>query len=280
MSRENNGESSRRRGCAACKHQRRKCGDVCLLQPYFGVDRTEDLQAAQKVFGISNMNKMMRELEVKDRAKAIESLVWEAWLWNQDKVNGPLGHYRQLQQENALLKNQINHLNQKLQILSRSMSLGNLQGMVPNDSESGRTYGWNSENLASDLAMYNNNNSNINADVVRLPLNSYPTAPSWPIQQRQENLVLNNYGTNIGQPGCIVPSLVQSQQRGNLGNTRVANSFNAQGSHTGSAGFCENAQASVPNTNFMHGHRQGQQQMLTQKLRGEYHGSDNAILVF
>ncbi|KDP21035.1 hypothetical protein JCGZ_21506 [Jatropha curcas] len=154
------GESSNRHGCAACKHQRRKCNDNCLLKPCFGLERIEEFQAAQRVFGISNLNKMIKSLQAQDRHKAIESVIWEASIWKKDPINGPLGQYRKLEQENQFLKNQLIQQQQK-QIMSYPGRLG-LQGfnngVIQQNCDFPANYSYSysyDENIGTDLPMNN-----------------------------------------------------------------------------------------------------------------------------
>ncbi|KAF6148792.1 hypothetical protein GIB67_038125 [Kingdonia uniflora] len=64
--------------CASCKYQRRKCQEDCFLAPYFPSDRCEDFQLVQKLFGVSNVMKMLKSVAVEQRSMAAESLVIEA----------------------------------------------------------------------------------------------------------------------------------------------------------------------------------------------------------
>lgn len=75
MPRESNAEPRSKNVCTACKYVKRKCNECCLLSPYFPVERMADLEAAHRVFGISNMNKMIKRLQVQDRDKAAKSLL-------------------------------------------------------------------------------------------------------------------------------------------------------------------------------------------------------------
>lgn len=147
MSAEGNGERNNRHACAACKYQRRKCKEKeCPLYTYFPIDRTEEFQAAHKVFGISNMTKMIKDLPVQDKAKVVDSFVWEASAWKQDPVNGPLGLYRRVQQENELLKNQLNQRNQQAQQQTLPYPVP-LPAEGVNGAGIGPTIGYSKENM-------------------------------------------------------------------------------------------------------------------------------------
>lgn len=77
--------------CASCRHQRRRCPNDCIFRPYFPLRKREEFESARRVFGVSNMERMLRILEVQDREKAVESMIWEASCWSKDSINGPLG---------------------------------------------------------------------------------------------------------------------------------------------------------------------------------------------
>lgn len=114
-----NSNSYNRHACAACKHQRKKCHPgECVLAPFFPANKPEEFQAIQKVFGVKNLAKMLTCLDERDRQVAVLSYVWEAKLWMEDPVNGPLGHYNRLNQELQHVKNINRLLIQQIQLQS------------------------------------------------------------------------------------------------------------------------------------------------------------------
>lgn len=46
--------------CAACKMLRRRCDGKCILAPYFPSDEIEKFAGVHKVFGASNVIKMIQ----------------------------------------------------------------------------------------------------------------------------------------------------------------------------------------------------------------------------
>jgi len=46
--------------CAACKNQRRKCGQDCVLAPYFPATDPQRYACVQRVFGASNVARMLQ----------------------------------------------------------------------------------------------------------------------------------------------------------------------------------------------------------------------------
>lgn len=57
-------ESGRKQGvaspCAACKLLRRRCAQDCVFAPYFPADEPQKFASVHKVFGASNVNKMLQ----------------------------------------------------------------------------------------------------------------------------------------------------------------------------------------------------------------------------
>ncbi|GAB2272664.1 LOB domain-containing protein 2 [Dionaea muscipula] len=92
----NNGIQGTHQACAACKHQRKKCTEKCILAPFFAADKTREFQAVHKVFGVSNVQKIIKSLSEEDRKRAADSLVWEAFCRQKDPVLGPYAEYMNL----------------------------------------------------------------------------------------------------------------------------------------------------------------------------------------
>ncbi|XP_039005319.1 LOB domain-containing protein 2-like [Hibiscus syriacus] len=91
--------------CAASKHQRKKCDEVCILAPYFPANKCREFQAMHKVFGVSNMTKIVRNAGTdEDPKKVADSLIWEAFCWQKDPLLGPYGDYRKVYEELSLYK--------------------------------------------------------------------------------------------------------------------------------------------------------------------------------
>lgn len=97
MQRNNNGTSHP--ACAACKHQRKKCSVNCILAPYFPASRNREFQAVHKIFGVSNITKLVKNARDDDRRRVVESLVWEAFCRQRDPILGPYGEYRKVYDE-------------------------------------------------------------------------------------------------------------------------------------------------------------------------------------
>ncbi|CAI0554135.1 unnamed protein product [Linum tenue] len=76
--------------CAACKLQRRKCTQECIFAPHFPPDQPQKFANIHKVFGASNVAKLLSELPATHREEAVNSLAYEADARLKDPVYGCL----------------------------------------------------------------------------------------------------------------------------------------------------------------------------------------------
>ncbi|OAY33822.1 LOB domain-containing protein 36 [Manihot esculenta] len=77
--------------CAACKFLRRKCTQECVFAPYFPPDQPQKFASVHKVFGASNVAKLLNELNTSQREDAVISLAYEADARLRDPVYGCVG---------------------------------------------------------------------------------------------------------------------------------------------------------------------------------------------
>ncbi|KAF8006396.1 hypothetical protein BT93_K0639 [Corymbia citriodora subsp. variegata] len=94
--------------CGACKFLRRKCAADCVFAPYF---RTEQgparFAAIHKVFGASNVSKLLLHVPVAERCEAVFTIAYEAQARLRDPVYGCVSHIFALQQQVAYLQAQL-----------------------------------------------------------------------------------------------------------------------------------------------------------------------------
>ncbi|XP_040381888.1 LOB domain-containing protein 6 [Oryza brachyantha] len=97
--------------CAACKFLRRKCQPDCVFAPYFPPDNPQKFVHVHRVFGASNVTKLLNELHPYQREDAVNSLAYEADMRLRDPVYGCVAiisilqrNLRQLQQDLARAK--------------------------------------------------------------------------------------------------------------------------------------------------------------------------------
>ncbi|XP_043688272.1 LOB domain-containing protein 4-like [Telopea speciosissima] len=104
-------ETGRKQGapspCAACKLLRRRCAQDCVFAPYFPADEPQKFANVHKVFGASNVNKMLQELPAHQRGDAVSSMVYEANARVRDPVYGCVGAISSLQQQIDVLQTQL-----------------------------------------------------------------------------------------------------------------------------------------------------------------------------
>ncbi|CAA7399517.1 unnamed protein product [Spirodela intermedia] len=80
--------SPTRAPCAACKYLRRKCVPTCVFAPYFPQDRPGRFTCVHRIFGASNVSKILNDLDPVHHRRAADSLVYEAQLRLHDPVYG------------------------------------------------------------------------------------------------------------------------------------------------------------------------------------------------
>ncbi|XP_047328110.1 LOB domain-containing protein 4-like [Impatiens glandulifera] len=93
--------------CAACKLLRRRCSQECVFAPYFPADEPQKFASVHKVFGASNVNKMLQELPAHQRGDAVSSMVYEANARVRDPVYGCVGAISSLQHQIDALQTQL-----------------------------------------------------------------------------------------------------------------------------------------------------------------------------
>ncbi|KAA8524293.1 hypothetical protein F0562_010716 [Nyssa sinensis] len=143
--------------CASCKHQRKKCNENCVLAPFFPAEKSREFQAVHKLFGVSNVTKIVKNLKEEDRKRAIDSLAWEAICRQKDPVLGPYGEYRRVYDELKFYKSQ------------STLTQGRIGGggMVYKSAAAPGLSGWNSNNGMCEKGMsigggVNNSNHALN----------------------------------------------------------------------------------------------------------------------
>ncbi|CAI0375458.1 unnamed protein product [Linum tenue] len=80
--------SSQSSPCAACKFLRRKCTAECVFAPYFPPDQPAKFASVHRVFGASNVAKLLNEIPAAQRDDAANSLAYEAEARFNDPVYG------------------------------------------------------------------------------------------------------------------------------------------------------------------------------------------------
>ncbi|GLJ18138.1 hypothetical protein SUGI_0320450 [Cryptomeria japonica] len=85
--------------CAACKIQRRKCGEKCILAPYFPPNDPQKYLVVHKLFGTKSILRILQGIPVEKRADAVISMVYEANARRDDPIYGCAGAVCRLQRQ-------------------------------------------------------------------------------------------------------------------------------------------------------------------------------------
>ncbi|URE46326.1 Protein LATERAL ORGAN [Musa troglodytarum] len=106
--------SSSNSPCAACKFLRRKCIPGCIFAPYFPPEEPHKFANVHKIFGASNVAKLLNELLPHQREDAVNSLAYEAEARVKDPVYGCVGAISVLQRQVQRLQKELDAANADL----------------------------------------------------------------------------------------------------------------------------------------------------------------------
>ncbi|KAL4313217.1 hypothetical protein GQ457_01G040540 [Hibiscus cannabinus] len=116
MSIPRSGSNSTAQACAACKYRRRKCAPGCNLAPYFPHDRQSQFHNAHKLFGVSNISKIINNLDPSRKDLAMHTIVFQS----DARANDPVGGcYRIIQQ----LQPQIEYSQAELDLVLHQLAI-------------------------------------------------------------------------------------------------------------------------------------------------------------
>ncbi|CAJ2653207.1 LOB domain-containing protein 33-like [Trifolium pratense] len=123
--------------CGACKFLRRKCASDCVFAPYFSYDQASShFAAVHKVYGASNVSRLLSHLPIQNRSDAAITISYEALARMQDPIYGCVAHIYALQHQVASLQEEIGILGSVMANYNPSVSVGNCGNHVqaPMDS--------------------------------------------------------------------------------------------------------------------------------------------------
>ncbi|KAL2935871.1 Protein LATERAL ORGAN BOUNDARIES [Bienertia sinuspersici] len=100
--------------CAACKFLRRKCMPGCIFAPYFPPEEPQKFANVHKIFGASNVTKLLNDLLPHQREDAVNSLAYEAEARVRDPVYGCVGAISYLQRQVHKLQKELDAANADL----------------------------------------------------------------------------------------------------------------------------------------------------------------------
>lgn len=93
--------------CAACKFLRRKCLPGCIFAPYFPPEEPQKFANVHKIFGASNVNKLLNEVLPEQREDAVSTLAYEAEARVRDPVYGCVSAITFLQRQVERLEKEL-----------------------------------------------------------------------------------------------------------------------------------------------------------------------------
>ncbi|XP_062092420.1 LOB domain-containing protein 15 [Humulus lupulus] len=169
--------------CAACKLLRRRCAQECPFSPYFSPHEPHKFASVHKVFGASNVSKMLMEVPESQRADAANSLVYEANVRLRDPVYGCMGAISALQQQVQSLQAELNAvraeiLRYKYREATTTTNNNNNNNSIINPSSSSSLH---HHHHLHHLALLSSNNSG-NVSVAAPPPAGAPPQPPPPPQ--------------------------------------------------------------------------------------------------
>lgn len=97
--------------CAACKFLRRKCIPSCVFAPYFPPEDPQKFINVHKIFGASNVTKLIHDVLPHQREDAVSSLAYEAEARVRDPVYGCVRVISYLQRQVELLQKDLDAAN-------------------------------------------------------------------------------------------------------------------------------------------------------------------------
>ncbi|KAE8720063.1 mediator of RNA polymerase II transcription subunit 9-like [Hibiscus syriacus] len=153
MSISRTGSSNTAQACAACKYQRRKCASDCILAPYFPHDRQRQFQNAHKLFGVSNIKKIIKNLNPPDKDISMRTIVFQS----DARANDPVGGCYMIIQE---LQRQIEYNQAELDLVYHQLAICRAQAaqqQPPQQHHNDLTLGCDIINPRDPLNSYNSN---------------------------------------------------------------------------------------------------------------------------
>ncbi|XP_019183210.1 PREDICTED: LOB domain-containing protein 25-like [Ipomoea nil] len=100
--------------CAACKLLRRKCLPDCIFAPYFPAEEPQQFANVHRIFGTSNVGKLLNAIPPHQRQDAVNSLAYEAEARTKDPVHGCVAAISVLQRQVIRLQKELDDTNADL----------------------------------------------------------------------------------------------------------------------------------------------------------------------
>lgn len=110
------GGSNVSQACAACKHQRRKCAQDCVLAPFFPPHRQSEFLNVHKLFGVRNIMNTVKRVESSRREDAVRCMIHEAYYRAVDPAGGAYRILNNLEQRYTQMRAELDLVHQQLAI--------------------------------------------------------------------------------------------------------------------------------------------------------------------
>ncbi|KAL1327302.1 hypothetical protein HN51_037363 [Arachis hypogaea] len=111
--------------CGACKYLRRRCTRDCVFSPYFSYDEASThFAAVHKVFGASNVSRLLLHLPLHNRSDAAITITYQALARMHDPIYGCVAYIYLLQQQVASLQREIDDILGNNFMMKNSSCLG------------------------------------------------------------------------------------------------------------------------------------------------------------
>ncbi|KAK7255600.1 hypothetical protein RIF29_29013 [Crotalaria pallida] len=145
--------------CAACKYQRRKCAPDCILAPYFPHDHQRQFLNAHKLFGVSNITKIIKFLDPHDKDQAMRTIIYQSDMRANDPVGGCYRYIQDLTAQIEYYRTELELVLHQLVLFRAQHHQQHQQQQVYNPIMSNVNVGINGDDVMSagdPLSMYNN----------------------------------------------------------------------------------------------------------------------------
>ncbi|XP_020231523.1 LOB domain-containing protein 29 [Cajanus cajan] len=186
--------------CGACKFLRRKCVRGCVFAPYFCHEQgATHFAAIHKVFGASNVSKLLAHLPVSDRCEAAVTISYEAQARLQDPIYGCVSHIFALQQQVVNLQAQLAYL--------KEQAAQNCLNTSANENPSEKLFGKSSAALPQDLqSWFQAENSNLGPEFLPNLCTNFSSATQHYGNNNALMEDLNPIGINYENSGAMEES--------------------------------------------------------------------------
>ncbi|KAL6520217.1 hypothetical protein OROMI_032397 [Orobanche minor] len=132
--------------CAACKFLRRKCLPGCIFAPYFPPEEPTKFVNVHKIFGASNVSKLLNEIHPNQREDAVNSIAYEAEARLKDPVYGCVGAISVLQRQVISLQKELDAVNTEILRYANNEAIGPPYNNYPGMNSGGNGFGGRLDN--------------------------------------------------------------------------------------------------------------------------------------